>query len=170
MKKIVHPTFILLVVVILGACATGKQVEVGGIIHPGDKVGNFLITRGKGEEVVQVSFFHCPSDAATSTETCKFQVGTKVNVACALYDEESFEGNRLDEIWSNHSYQMEIEGRPVDLKAFGPIDLHNIAVGAVRNWNVVIVTDKPGTITTRSAGVVEEQPFECNVVLTFVDQ
>jgi hypothetical protein len=168
MKKIVHPTLIIFVVIILGACATGRQVEVGGIIHPGDKVGDFLITRGKGEEVIQVSFVHCPYDADTSTESCEFQVGTKVNVACAIYDEESFEGKGLDEIWSKHSLQMEIEGRPVDLKAFGSVDLHHPAVGALRNWNVVIVTDKPGTITTRGALVVDDQPSECNVVLTFV--
>ena len=50
---------------------------------------------------------------------------------------------------------MFIEGRPVDLQAFGTTDFDNPMVGTVRVWNVVIVTDTPGKITAHSTEVGE---------------
>jgi hypothetical protein len=56
--------------------------------------------------------------------------------------------------WSDQTYGMTIDGRPVDLHAFGFIDITNLMVGKLRLWNVVIVTDKPGTITIDHSGEI----------------
>jgi hypothetical protein len=63
---------------------------------------------------------------------------------------------------------MVIEGRPVNLQAFRLIDIPHPVVGKVRNWNVVIVTDKPGKISARSTGEVGTESFDYTAALTFI--
>jgi hypothetical protein len=89
-------------------------------------------------------------------------VGTKVNVS------NSFYGKDLDAIWSRHTYDMSIEGRLVNLEAFGPIDTSHPVVGKLRNWNVVIVSDKPGTISIQGSSQLDGETVEMNVILTFI--
>ena len=61
---------------------------------------------------------------------------------------------------------MLIDGRPVDLHEFGPIEITHM-VGIIRIWNVVIVTDWPGKISARSTGVVDGEPLDYTAKLTF---
>lgn len=68
-------------VFILSACATATSQPIEGTINPGDKIGDFLITTGDGEDVIFVTKVHCPFDGSTETESCEQPVGTKVNVS-----------------------------------------------------------------------------------------
>ena len=136
-------------------------------INPGDKIGNFLITTGIDEEVTYVSKLHCPVDAKTTTESCKLPVGTKVNVSNSFQGDD-YNGKNLDDSWARHTYEMNIEGRPVNLEAFGPIDTSHPVAGKLRTWNVVIVTDTPGTISIKGTATLDDQTVEMNVVLTFI--
>lgn len=63
---------------------------------------------------------------------------------------------------------MIIEGRPLNLEAFGPIDTTHPVAGTLRNWNVVIVRDKPGTISIQGSSELDGETAEMNVVLTFI--
>jgi hypothetical protein len=73
----------------------------------------------------------------------------------------------LDTLWSEHTYQLLINDRPVNLDAFGSVDVLQPQVGKMRHWNLVIVADKPGEITTRDSGVVDDNPFEQTTTYTF---
>ena len=84
-----------------------------------------------------------------------------------IYDDYPSSGKTLDEYWSEHTYEMVIEGRPVNLQAFGSIDIYHPVVGTIRLWNVVIVSEKPGKISARSTGVVDDDPFDNTAILTF---
>jgi hypothetical protein len=191
MKKLVYPTISVLLSITLGACATvtpiASTTPVASakplasatpkapatptapeeMINPGDKIGDFLITIGDSEDVIFVTKLHCPFDASTSTESCEQPVGTKVNVGLGIYDDNLSGGKTLDELWSEQTHEMFIDGRPVNLQAFGAIDFNNPMVGTVRVWNVVIITDKPGKIKARSTGIVGGDPFDYTAVLTF---
>jgi len=167
MKKLVYLTLTVLFAIILGACAKATPQPGDAMINPGDKIGDFLITTGGNEGITYVSTIHCPFDQSAGIESCELTVGTKVNVGVGFYDDDLSSGKNLDEYWSEHTYEMVIEGRPVNLQAFGLIDITHPVVGKIRNWNVVIVTDKPGKITARSTGVVGGDPFDYTAVLTF---
>jgi len=168
MKKPVHLTLIVLFVFILGACATASPQSNNEMINPGDKIGDLLITSGDSEDIIYVSKLHCPYDSSTGTESCEQPVGTKVNVGEGVFDDNPTSGKTLDEYWSEQTHEMFIEGRPVNLQAFGSIDFNNPMVGMVRVWNVVIVTDKPGKITVHSTGVVGGDPFDYTAIITFI--
>jgi hypothetical protein len=165
-RRLAYLTIIVLFATTLGACAQATPQASDKMINPGDKIGDFLITTGGNEGITYVSMIHCPFDQSTGIESCELTVGTKVNVGVGFYDDLS-SGKSLDEIWSEHTDEMVIEGRPVNLQAFGSIDITHPLVGKIRNWNVVIVTDKPGKIAARSTGVVGGDPFDYTAMLTF---
>jgi hypothetical protein len=169
MKRLAFLALIMLFAAVLASCAKGSSESVEGMINPGDKIGDFLITTGGDEGVTYVSMMHCPFDesAGTEIESCEFPVGTKVNVGIGFIADPST-GKSLDEIWSEHTDKIVIEGRPVNLQAFGSIDIPHPAVGKVRNWNVVIVADKPGKISARSTGEAGGDSFDYTAALTFV--
>jgi hypothetical protein len=150
----------------LAACGGVAESKANRPINPGDKIGDFLITTADGEDVVFVSQLHCPYDSNTSTESCEQPVGTKVNVSQGIYADPSI-GKTLDALWSEQTHEMTIEGRPVNLQAFGSVDFSHPMVGTVRVWNVVIVGDQPGTITAQSKGVVGGEAWKYTAALTF---
>lgn len=166
MKKLVYLTFIVLFAFILSSCAKATPPPAEGMINPGDKTGDFLITTGDGEDVIFVTKLHCPFDESAQTESCEQPVGTKVNVSNGIFDDSS-DGITLDELWSEQTYEMFIEGRPVNLQAFGTVDFNNPMVGTVRVWNVVIVTDKPGKIIAYSKGIVGGDAWNYTAIITF---
>ena len=168
MKTPVYLTLFVLFVFILGACATATPQSKDEMINPGDKIGDFLITSGNSEDIIYVSKLHCPYDSSTGTESCEQPVGTKVNVGEGIFDDNPSSGKTLDEYWSEQTHEIFIEGRPVNLQAFGWVEFNKPMVGTVRVWNVVIVTDKPGRITVHSTGVVGGDPFDYTAIITFI--
>jgi hypothetical protein len=166
MKKSIHLLLIALFTLILGACAKAQPQPDDGMIDPGDKIGDFTITTGKGEDIIYVTQIHCAWDDSTQTESCEQPVGTKVNVSQGIFADRS-NGKTLDELWSGQTHEMTIEGRPVNLQAFGTAEFTNPMVGMVRVWNVVIVSDQPGTVTARSNGVVGGESWTYTAIITF---
>lgn len=167
MKKTGYGLLFCLFMIVLASCTLATSGSNEEILNPGDKIGNFLITTGIDEEVTYVSKLHCPFDAKTSTESCELPVGTKVNVSNSFQGDD-YNGKNLDAVWSRHKYEMSIEGKPVNLDAFGPIDTYHPVAGKLRNWNVVIVTDMPGTISIKGSATLDDEIVDMNVVLTFV--
>jgi hypothetical protein len=166
MKKPAYLPLIMLSAFILGACAKATPQPADEMINPGDKIGDFLITTSDDEGVFYTTNVHCPFDQATMTETCEISVGTKVNSALGAYGDNK-SGENLEAYWSDQTYVMTIEGRPVNLQAFGYIDITNPQVGKMRLWNVVIVTDKPGKITIQHSGKIAGESVEGTNVLIY---
>jgi len=167
MKKPVYLIFIVLFVCILGACATATSESSDEMIDPGDRIGDFLITTSDDEGVFYTTNVHCPFDQATMTETCEIPLSTKVNSALGVYG-DNYSGENLEVYWSDQTYEMTIEGHPVNLEAFGFIDITNSQVGKMRLWNVVIVTDKPGKITIQHSGEIAGDPAEGTNILIYI--
>jgi hypothetical protein len=173
MKKFIYLTLIALFSIIVGGCGKATQQPIEAtpnlsdqMINPGDKIGDFLITTGEGEDVFFMSKVHCPYDSSTGIESCEQPVGTKVNVGIAVYDDDPSSGKTLDEYWSEQTHEMFIEGRPVDLQAFGTVDFSSV-IGTVRVWDVVVTTARPGKISAHSTGVVGGDPFDYTAIVTF---
>lgn len=173
MKRIVYITLIALLSIIIGGCGKATQQPSEATpnlsdlkINPGDKIGDFLISTGEGEDIFFMSKVHCPYDSSTGIESCGQPVGTKVNVGIAVYDDDPSSGKTLDEYWSEQTHEMFIEGRPVDLQAFGTVDFSSV-IGTVRVWNVVVTTAKSGKVTAHSTGVVGGDPFDYTAIVTF---
>jgi len=168
MKRMFVPIIlIVLFAIVLASCTKADSESTKGMINPGDKIGDFLITTSDDEDVFYTTNVHCSFDPATMTETCEILVGTKVNSALGAYG-DTYSGENLDAYWSDQTYGIAIDGRPVNLQAFGSIDITNPMVGKMRLWNVVIVTDKPGKITIQHSGEIAGESVEGTNVLIYI--
>jgi hypothetical protein len=172
MKRLAYITLWVMFAFSLGACAKGTSQPSGETVQPaaeaikpGEKIGDFLITTGEGDEVTYTWDLDCVKTGEGEIYSCKVPAGTKVNLSVGIYD-DTFKG-KLDEVWAGHTYEMFIENRPVSLQDFGSIDVNQPQVGQMRHWNVVVSTDKPGEITLRDAGVVHGEPFESTMTYVF---
>jgi hypothetical protein len=150
----------------VAACASVTQTPSVEPIKPGDKIGDFLITTGDEADAANSHDLNCSQQGEGETYLCDSIVGTNLNVSNGIYDDQY--SGKLDELWSNHTYAMTIDGRPVNLQAFGSLDYKHPTVGMMRFWNVVIVAEKPGEITVHSTGVAGDDPFDDTTTYVFI--
>jgi len=166
MQRLVHIASVALLGILLAACSVAVPLQNGssGPIKPGDKVGDVTVTQGEGDDIL-----YQWDDACTAVGdfegTCTASVGQRANVSMGVFD-ETFSG-KLDELWAAHTYEMSIDDRPVDLKAFGSVDVAHPMVLSLRAWNVVLVADKPAQVEVQSKGVVHGEPFTQTLTYTF---
>jgi hypothetical protein len=151
---------------LLASCAAAAPLPAGSSkpIEPGDRIGNVTVTKGEGEDVIYQWSGACAEQTDTVT-SCKADVGAKANVSIGVYD-ETFSGE-LDSVWAGHTYEMTIDGRPVNLKPFGSIDVNHPGGLKLRAWNVVLQADKPGVVKVYSKGLVHGEPFTQTLTYTF---
>ena len=155
----------MLCVMLLGGCSQATQKPTDEAINPGEKIGAFLIKTGD-QAALNDENLKCSKQGQEEKYVCEIAVGDEINASLGIYDDQ-YTG-KLDEIWSKHTYQMTINGRPVNLQAFGSIDRQHPTVGMMRYWNVVIKADKPGEITVHSKSVVHDEQFEDTTTYKFI--
>jgi hypothetical protein len=166
MKRLVVIVFMLWMAGLLVACSQLNSTESNEMIRPGDMVGDFLVTTGEEGNFIYGFEADCSKQAGQNENySCKLTVGEIVNITTGIYDDTKTD--KLDEYWSTSNYQLFVEGRPVDLQAFGTVEYNHPIVGVVRFWNVVISTSKPGEIVSSDSGVAHGDPFEATTIFTF---
>jgi len=159
MKKVVGPLLFVLFALVLGAC--GKSTpQSAEMINPGDKIGDILITTGGVEGVKNAWDLGCKESAGKWS--CEVPVGTKANVSWGVYA-DIVRGEDLETKWAGFTYDLAIEGRPVNLEAFGFVDFYHPSRGKVRCWDVVITADKPGEIEFKDTGALAGEAPESDV-------
>ena len=167
MKSLNLLTLVMFIAAILASCTQATSGTEDSMINPGDKIGDFLITTGEGDEIT----YNWELDSALVQQgkeeiyTALIPVDTKMNPSWGVY--AAFSGKDLDTLWSEHTYKMFINDRPINLDAFGSIDVLHPRVGKMRHWNVVITATKPGVIAVRSVGAVNGEAFEDMKTYTF---
>lgn len=165
MKRIFYSTLIMIVTIILSACANGTSQSNDELINPGDRIGNFIITTKEGDDVVYITNLHCPVDG--TIETCERPVGTKINISQGFMPAQG--EMPFEEAWSEQTCEMFIEGRPVNLQAFGYDEWKHPIAGTIRVWNVVIFADQPGTISVESKGVFDGESWIFTAKINFTE-
>jgi len=166
MKKAVGPLLLVLFALVLGACgkSTSQSTE---LINPGDKIGDILITTGGQEGVRPVWDLGCDESAGKSS--CKVPVGTKVNASWGIYADAA-KGEDMEAKWAGFTYDLVIDGRPVNVKAFGTVEFDHPYVGKIRCWDVVVTTDKPGEIEIKGTGAPAGETIDSDILnLTFTE-
>jgi hypothetical protein len=169
MKRLVYPTLLLLFVVCMSTCVAPPPQPGDAKISPGTRFGDFRFTQAGTEAISYVTTMKCPVDQNTNARSCVLRVGTKANIGKGFLDDDLFSGKSLDEKWSELTHEMTVEGRAVDLQAFGYINNAHPGIGMLRTPNIVVAASKPGTVTVRYTGVYDGDPFDEELILTFTE-
>lgn len=165
MKRNFYLTLIMIVAILLSSCAKETSQSNDEMINPGDRIGDFLITTREGDDVIYITNLHCPFDG--TTETCERPIGTKINISQGFQPASG--KTPFEEAWSKQVYEMVIEGRPVNLQAFGYDEWKHPVVGTIRVWNVVIVADQSGTISAVSKGIFDGESWDFTATINFTE-
>lgn len=149
------------VIVVLALTLTGCAVLGGGGLEPGDVVAGVNVVQDDGDDVLHGWDLEaqCSEVTGTGAYLCSLPLGTKVNVSFGVYGDVNT-GADYQAVWEDHTYEMTINGRPVDLESFGYVDLSHPLVGAMRVWDVVLVADQLAEISVRSKGVISNEEFD----------
>ncbi len=173
MKRLRRYVFFL-GIILLSMWALAACGPRGEPIHPGDTVGVVTVTTGTSRDYPTPGAMHCTQQEGKNEYACTAAVGQRLNISIAVYDnnftltdENEIVGLDLDTKWEEHTYELFIDNRPVDLAAFGSLDMEHPTYGFMRLWNVVIFADKPGEVTVYGKGELSGKPFEITQKITF---
>ena len=159
----------ILFAALAAGCASPQVVSpaAGKPVNPGDQVGGQLVTTGDVGEMTYLWNKQCVKEGIKWL--CELEEGQNLNVSVAVYD---YRIEELDKKWEGSTYELSIDDRPVNLKAFGPIDFdHPITPSwKMRAWNVVLEDLKPGTFTLHDKGTVDGETFDDTTVITVVSK
>ena len=163
-KRITELSWLMIPVCLLLAvsCAASEEGSLQpeeGMIQPGDTVGDLLVRTGEAGEYIHV--WACEGN---EQDYCKVDADTIVNISMGVYAEQ---GEDLDQIWSEHTYDMTIDGRPVNLSAFGSVEALHPHFGAMRAWNIVLVPSKPSAVETTHSVLVDGDQIDLKFPFIF---
>jgi len=97
MKRLTSIILIGLFAIILGACTKVTTQPVEGMINPGDKIGDFLITTGESGDVTFFWELDSTKGQEANTTFCEVAWGMKLIGTVGIYDDNVI--GRLDEYW-----------------------------------------------------------------------
>ena len=153
---------------LFGCNATNRSSR---FIEPGGKVGDFLVTTGQEDETIYLWDLDCevtnPENPSSQKYDCKASVGASVNPLVGIFD--STASGKLDEVWDEHVQEVTIDGLPVNLKAFGTINVDHPASGINRLWNVQVSGAVPGEVRVHDWGVAGGIQYNVVITIRFIE-
>jgi hypothetical protein len=168
MNKPGYLTSIVLLVVILTACVTPMQISpknaptqtlnsAKSMIRPGDKIGEMTIV---SESIFThkwlVEFCEFDSETVVPTQTTDCTVTNLDTLALGMG--LSVAADKLAANWEAKTWELEIDGYPVALEAFGWDDMpysDTSGAGISRGWSVVLKNLTTGLHTIRWSSSAE---------------
>jgi hypothetical protein len=143
MKKFACLIFFAMFANLLAGCAKATP-EAAASLKPGDRVGDMLLnTRPPASMEVSIFNYCNPllpgSPASTITRQCSVPEMPYISIG---FGEYSTTQEELDVAWQSKSWELYLDGYPIDLSAFGTVDLD---MGQkIRIWNVGLENLTPG--------------------------
>jgi len=134
-------------------------------------IGDMVLATGQLESVTETWLFCDPFVAEPGVFTRECEVPAIRNL---LIGYGTFAGTteELDSLWATISWDLTLDGHPVDLSAFGTFDQDDVLDGPVklRQWNVVIDKPTPGRHTLRYVCDEYGEPSDVTWTFTVVER
>jgi len=146
MKKFVCLIFLALFTTTVVGCAkaTPTPEAVIKLLKPGDRVGDMLLSAHPPTSMEASIFNYCNpfvSESIPSTDIRQCDVPELPHLSIGFGERASTQEG-LEAAWQSKTWELYVDGHPIDLSAFGTIDLD---VGEkVRIWNVGLENLTPG--------------------------
>jgi hypothetical protein len=143
--------------IIAGVLVSAANGSSAGGLRPGDAVGSMRLARGTAATALKL--FDICNPIPTSPQAT--QCGRVPRVKRLFIGYGSFDlPRKIDALWRKTKWNAWIDGRPIDLAAFGSSDRTLFAFVhaggknvTLREWRVVLVGATPGRHTLRYGSV-----------------
>lgn len=149
---------IVLIELVLVSCAIIQPASAE--LKPRDQIDGALVTASDSGEVTYGFELdkECLQVSGSQDFACKLTADRKVNISTGVYN--AFSGKDLETVWKEHDYKLFINERPVDLQAFGLVDVSHPTVGKIHYWIVVLVPSKVGEFVVHDSGTIGGEPID----------
>lgn len=166
---------LIMLVFLVTACQPAEIFPAKIMLKPGDSIGDMTLTRGTGEADPLRSF--CPSlqtSEYTITAHCHVPLLSKLAIG-TIFMPTSKVLSSAD--WSEFTWELSIDGRTLDLDAFGTYDYVLPTLSAppcpIREvfasfpaWDVVLADLRPGSHLLHSTLQTDTETYTRTVFLT----
>lgn len=119
-----------------------------GLINPGDRIGDMVLTIGQGEGVTEIWEYCDPyiTETGVIAKECKVPALQSLFIGYGSYADTTEE---LDVDWPSITWELFLDDQQVNLPAFGTFDKDDDMGGPVklRSWNVMLEQASPGKHT-----------------------
>lgn len=169
-KRAFMPLLYFLLMMLPVSCATpDAQVtatEQKGMLNPGDKIGEMEITTTEEwdwdnnlfslciEGIAENEALHDDETVLYPEYSCDLDAGTQLLLSCMAVYIEPGDSESLDEKFAKFEREMVLDGRPLELSAFGSLDFSD-GVKTFRIGNVFLKNVTPGKHTLICRGDYE---------------
>jgi hypothetical protein len=160
MKTLRLSPLLILLTCLLIACNAADQLTEMPPITPGDTLGDMAIVTA-GYPMPHVSEF-CAEEELLSGDC---QVPSDIGHIAITNGWEEDTGAALEATWSDSTWELEIDGRKVDLPAFG-IPFWDSDEPTLRVWNVALRSPAPGEHTVHWSYDIAGQCIEETWIFT----
>ncbi|MCC6300860.1 MAG: dienelactone hydrolase family protein [Anaerolineales bacterium] len=171
MRTSVGVVFFLLSVAILSACQSATETPTlpdSAMLRPGDAIGEMKVVVSSNDKTANSMFNYCSpyveSKPVTLTFECRMPRSDFLFVG---YGEIANSQDELARRWKLRTWKLTIDGNPVDLSAFGTLD---VDLGKkIRVWNVALENIAPGSHVVRyEASEIENPQNVTDLTWTFI--
>jgi hypothetical protein len=133
-------------------------VDSGGVLRPGDRVKGMLLTVGGTTDFPFVTDFDSYCEREGTRVACRWEAGKDIGISFGLHA-DTFDD--LEFMWETWQYDLYLDGQPVDLSAFGSVEVDDPeGTWKIRAFSVVLTDTSPGTITAHHVGAVFGETFD----------
>lgn len=138
----------MILAIILAGCSSPppvQTVEAESLgLKPGDAIGGMIIGTTPNKNIEASLFNYCDSHAADPrpvviVSDCEVP---RLKYLFVGYGDFASSTSELDALWETESWELYINGRRIDLSAFGTFDLD--LGNKIRVWNVALANITPG--------------------------
>lgn len=141
----IPPTVVTATATNSGAPATVTPTAPRPPLGPGDTVGEMVIRIARDDTGEPSIFNYCvpvitPSDPSPLVRECNVPASQYLFIGYGDFAKTLVE---LDAIWKRESWEMYLDGDPVDLSAFGTV-VTSFGSDQLRLWNIAIDNPTPG--------------------------
>ena len=132
------------------------------LIKPGDSVNGILIATGSDDSTYA---YDLPCKQEKDVWKCPATCGEAVNPLSVFYDRDI---KKLQDKWNTLEYTATIEGRQVDLAAFGTVDFVDSKSGVnIRTYNLALRCSEPASVTVIDKGSLAGEEFGDTMTFVF---
>ena len=131
-------------------------------LKPGDAVGDLVLKTAPDESAIEALLWdYCDPTVGTEQgepafKECEVPQFPYLFIGNGMGGSSPMSAEELDAIWQEIKWQLFIDTAPVDLEAFGTIDVWN---NSIRLWNIAIEIPATGEHTLRYVISPEETPL-----------